>query len=399
MKHPHCFFHRQDSWLRSAIARTRTGAVVPPPGTEVGCRGHLIQRSSAPEGVGSLACVFRGGLAILASLTAIASLSGQPPAPQPTLPGVEIGVDAQPRKATVGDRIRIEFTATLPAGARANMRPVRNQIGEFTILEFQDRAAIEKSGPLKRTATPAAHPLVLARLVVTLYRPGEYEFPSLPIAIRAADGKEYSVASPPVKVEIASVLGSQDDRLRGLKKQAEIEEPLRWLYWFGLILLLLLVMLVAWLLRRRQRRPALRKVSVPYLDPFVSAEVELRELLSRNFLERGLVKPFYVTLSEIVKRVIEAGYGIPTTEKTTSEIMDMLRRDLNEDELAEDSGPVESFLTACDMVKFARYVPSPAENEMAVHASFYLLERCRRRVGRAAEADAQTVEATGVSTG
>ncbi len=399
MKHSYSIFHRRHAWLRTAIARARTGEVVPPPGAQGGSRGYSIQRTSALEGVGPLACVLRGGLAILPILTAIPAWSGQSPAPKPTLPGVEIRADAQPRKATVGDRIRIEITATLPDGTRADMPPLHGQLGEFTILEFQDRAAIEKSGPPKRVNTPTAEPLVLARLVVALYRPGEFEFPSLPIAVLAADGNEYSSASPPVKVQIVSVLGPQDDKLRDLKKQAQIEEPLRWLYWSGLILLLLLAMLVAWLLWRRRRRPALRKVCVPYLDPFASAEVELRDLLSRDFLERGLVKPFYVALSEIVKRVIEAGYGIPTAEKTTSEIMDLLCRDLNAEELAQDSRPAESFLAACDMVKFARYVPSAAENETAVDAAFDLLERCRRRADRTAVSEAQTEEVAGVSTG
>ena len=40
----------------------------------------------------------------------------------------------------------------------------------------------------------------------------------------------------------------------------------------------------------------------------------------------GLVKPFYVALSDIVKRILESGYGIQTLEKTTGEVMDNLRQ-------------------------------------------------------------------------
>ncbi len=399
MKHPHRFFYCRDSRLQAAIARTGIRAWFFRCGAQAGGREFSFQRSSTAESAGFSACVLCSGLALLAVLAATPAWALQPMVPQAAPPGVEIRTAAQPRKATVGDHITVEITAKLPDGFSADIPPVRGQLGEFTVLEFQDRSAIEKSGSLNRTEAPRAEPLVLARFVVALYRPGEFEFPSLPITVQAADGNKYSAKSPSFKVEIVSVLGPKDGELKGLKKQAEIEEPIPLLYWFGLILLLLLAMLVGWLLWRRRRGPTLRHVSAPYLDPFASAEVEISDLLSRDLLKRGQVKHFYVALSEIVKRVIEAGYRIPTAEKTTSEIMDALARNLSADEMAGDSGPVESFLTACDLVKFARYVPAAAESEWAVSAAFDLLDRCRRRAGRTAVATAQAEEVTGVSTG
>ncbi|NWG14219.1 MAG: hypothetical protein HXY20_11860 [Acidobacteria bacterium] len=387
-------FHRRDRSRQVSGARIGTHAAVPHSEARTVNRHSATQRSGAPGDLRSSAYALRAGLAVVMLFAVAPDWARESPAAQESPPGVAIRADAQPGKATVGDPIRIEITATLPEGLRASVAPVPGQLGEFTVLEFQDGRAIGKSGAPRRTGAPMAGPHVLARISVALYRPGEFEFPSLPVVLRTADGKEYSAVSPPVKVQILSVLGPQDDKLKGLKRQAEIEEPGRWLYWLGLVLLPLLAIFIAWLLRRRRRRPFLRQTSAPCLDPFASAEAELRDLLSRGFLERGQIKHFYVALTEIVKRVIEAGYGIPTTEKTTSEIMDMLSRHPDAGEPANDSARIESFLIACDLVKFARYVPPAAENELAVREAFDLLEQCRQRAGRAAPALAE--EVTGV---
>jgi hypothetical protein len=109
------------------------------------------------------------------------------------------------------------------------------------------------------------------------------------------------------------------------------------------------------------------------------AEIELRDLLTRGLLEKGFVKQFYVTLSESVKKMLEGGYGISTTEKTTAEIMHALQNTPAGPAGSQRMERIESLLLECDLVKFAKYMPSREESDAAVTAAFAVLQDCKER--------------------
>ncbi len=306
----------------------------------------------------------------------------QSQATQPLPPGVKITVDARPAAATVGDPIRIELTISLPGGFQARLPELKDQAGEFTVLEPHPGSApanAARPAPGGAETDAAGHQIRRTSFLVTLFRTGSFEFPSLPVTIFDSSGKEYSAVSPPVKIEIRSVLTGKDDQLKGLKKQAEIEDPAKWLFRLGLVLVLLILALLGWLLWRKKRRPELPRSEIPGLDPYTLADADLRDLLGRGLLERGFVKQFYVGLSEIVKRVLEAGYRISTTEKTTSEIMEALSQISPASPTGAESTRIESFLSGCDLVKFAKYLPSKDENDASVQSALAILDTCRKR--------------------
>ena len=90
-----------------------------------------------------------------------------------------------------------------------------------------------------------------------------------------------------------------------------------------------------------------------------------------------MAKEFYVLLSEIVKRILEAGYEIHTAEQTTSEIMESLAR--KSDLEPEKLNRIESFFVRCDVVKFAKYVPSTPEHEAASENALEILAEAKKQ--------------------
>ena len=304
--------------------------------------------------------------------------------PEATPAGVEVKIQAQPLRATVGDPIQIDLDFTFPRGYRFEFPRLAGQIGEFTVLETFPGPDLPPQQPAAAPATGQSSKQFhhLARIVVAVYRTGEFEFPALPFMMRDAEGKELRVMSPVVKIRIDSVLREADPGLKDLKKQAEIEEPFFWLLWLVLGGLACALGLLVWWWMMRRRRPAIAPSVQPEMDPLDAAEADLRDLIGRGLLEKGLTKQFYVYLSDIVKRVLEAGYGIQTVEKTTTEIMAALAGAA--EGFAAPSGPedlkhLELLLLSCDMVKFARYLPSRAENDEAVKGALQVLLDCRSK--------------------
>ncbi len=330
----------------------------------------------------------------LLSLSLPASLAvRQSTPPAQALPGVEVRIQAEPLQATVGDPIQIDLDVTLPHGFRLQFPALPPELGDFTVLDVDPGPSVPSMpAPGKATAPVPGRSAGSqesgtgrhqVRIVVAAYKPGEFDFPPLTLTLKDPEGREFQVSSPAVKILIESVLEHEEPDLRDLKRQAQIEEPGSWLWWtaLGLPVLALLLLLVR---RRLKRHPELaqRTAARPEADPLDVAESELKALILRGLPEKGMAKEFYVQLSEIVKRALESSYETQTVEKTTTEIVGALAgasatgRPYPDPENLER---IETLLLSCDMVKFARYVPSPAEKETAVQQAFQVFTDCRSR--------------------
>ncbi len=332
----------------------------------------------------------KAAFAFVLAFPALTLQARQDPTPRELPPGVDIKIQAHPLKATVGDPLRIDFDFTLPQGCQLRFPPLPEQLGEFTILETFPGPTVP---PLQEGLKPPAAPQPpgsqsqgsihhLARVVAALYRTGEFEFPALTVTLKDKEGKQLEMLTPPIKIRIDSILNEKDLNLKDLKKQAEIAEPNRWLLWLMLGGVAILLLWIAWWRMKRRRRPVLLPSIQPQVDPLEQAEADLRELRVQGLLDKGMVKQFYVRLSEIMKNALEASFDIQTIEKTTSEIMAALAQP------PESGGArpaqaglelVETLLLSCDMVKFARYIPSRLENDEAMAMALQILADCKDR--------------------
>ncbi len=287
---------------------------------------------------------------------------------------------ANPVKATVGDPIRIDLDISMPAGYRAEVSRPRGALADFSLVDFLPGPALPGEQDAQEPALRAkAHHR--ARIVVTIYKTGKFTFPSIPVKIRTAGGNEIAGASPTVELEIQSVLTGNNPALKDLKKQAGIQEYTQWRLWAMLAVAACLLCVLIWYLLRQRRRRPVPLTPAQMQDQLEMAETDLHNLLAQGFPGKGEEKQFYVRLSDILKRILGAGYGIHTAERTTSEIMEALDR--NSIPRPEEKRRIESFLFRCDIVKFAKYMPSFDEHagigDDALHILATVKEAVRSR--------------------
>ncbi len=298
--------------------------------------------------------------------------------------GVGISIKAVPDIATVGDPIRINLDITMPAGYHVEIPRPESQLGDFTILDFFPGPTIPDMGKSGKSAPPSPPQAGVSRhyraqILTAIYKTGKFTFPSIRIKLGTANGREIALSSSPVEIEIRSVRGDKDQNLKDLKKQVEIPERGRWIVWLIAGAGLLALGIILWILRKRRSKRALHISPAQMQNRMDLAEADLRELLARGSPDNGHEKQFYILLSEIVKRILEAGYVIHTAEQTTSEITDSLCKNPN-----LESGEIElieSFLLRCDIVKFAKYAPSRIENEAVSNDALQILAEARKAMG------------------
>jgi hypothetical protein len=121
--------------------------------------------------------------------------------------------------------------------------------------------------------------------------------------------------------------------------------------------------------RRRKDRWLLS--ALPQRPPQDLALIELRKLEDEKLWQRGLVKPYYTRVTEIVRRYIEGRFEVMALEMTTVEVMHNVREIAMSSEVRET---LSVFLNEADFVKFAKYQPTPQENEAELKMAFDIVQ-------------------------
>ncbi|MFZ1693871.1 MAG: hypothetical protein WAT74_11780 [Flavobacteriales bacterium] len=133
-----------------------------------------------------------------------------------------------------------------------------------------------------------------------------------------------------------------------------------WTWIAGALATALLVALIVFLVRRK-REPA--QEAIPQEE---RVELHQRVLAQLDALERerlwqqGLHKPYQSRLTDLLRGYIEERYEVPALERTTDELLLELRVSPLS---SEHQALLGNMLRAADMVKFAKALPGPQENE------------------------------------
>ncbi len=132
---------------------------------------------------------------------------------------------------------------------------------------------------------------------------------------------------------------------------------------------IILIALVVNFLKKR-RKP--QEILPPPRPAHEIAYEALNEITNRDYLRTGKVREYYFELSDIVRHYIEDRFQMKAPEMTTEEFLATLKYSgvLNK----EQKGDMRDFLSHCDMVKFAKYLPDQGEIELSYDSARKLID-------------------------
>ncbi len=260
---------------------------------------------------------------------------------------------------TIGDRILYTLIVRADSGVKLEPLALGSNLGAFEVKDYKiydpektkDGKAINKS-----------------EYVITTFTTGEYVIPSITINYTDPGGEKKQIQSEPLFILVKSVGATEADKedVRALKPPVEI----RGRYWAYLLILPLLALLGAFgFLYYRQRTKAIALPKIPE-ELRELALSELENLKGAELLERKAIKKYYTALCDIIKRYLERRYQIEALDRTTQEVKTELKRVKAGDEVTDLA---YRFLGSCDLVKFAKYVPSREEIEKDWNQAFTLV--------------------------
>ena len=121
--------------------------------------------------------------------------------------------------------------------------------------------------------------------------------------------------------------------------------------------------------KKKQKQDLLANIKV-IIPPHREALTALRALEEKKLWQQGLVKQYYSEVTEIIRHFFERRWSIIALELTTDEIL--MQKKHNPDALNVWK-EMESFFITADLVKFAKYEPSPAEHENEMRSAYEIV--------------------------
>lgn len=183
--------------------------------------------------------------------------------------------------------------------------------------------------------------------------------------------------SMPLMIEVLEPVVDTTQQIKPIKPPLNtpvtFRELLPWLaVGLGGLLLATGVFLLLRKYLRRKRDPD-NFVSKVLEPAHVVAFRELDKLKEEKIWEKGEVKLFYTSLTEITRSYIERQYGIPAMESTTEEILLAFRKSNPEDNLLDEI--LKELLELADLVKFAKEKPLPVFNQSNLNNAYIFVQK------------------------
>ena len=302
-----------------------------------------------------------------AAMAAAPAQSGQPL-------GVRASLVADTSELTVGDLVTFSLIVSHPADSTAVVPRLEREWGPFEVQAQTSVQTVSLNDGIRTVAK---------QFRVTLFAPGSFETPDLPVSIRGSDGTVTHVSPSPVRLTVNSVLSSSDDELKDLRPPADVSTP----FWERTIVLVLiavaaLVLAVgtAFFFFRRSRRAEGPTGASPDLrTPWEVATQELDRIARLALPRKGDMREHYTLLSAALRTYLGATYlrdvgGRNSDDMSTEEIAAGIQGsalDLGNARL------VIELLQEADLVKFANHEPTVARANEAVVSARTIVEATR----------------------
>jgi hypothetical protein len=287
---------------------------------------------------------------------------------------VSVNAWVDTNKILIGDQLFYNVEVKQPAGKELAISQLRDTlIQNIDILKFIGPDTITSdSGMLK----------ISSRYLITSFDSGAYDIP--PYYVELSDsGKIVRFYSDYTHLDVmrtnVAPTDSTDvifDIAAPYHESVSFKELMPWIV--GIIFLILVAYLIIRRIKSRKQKTRPEDLTrIPGEPINITILKELDKLERKKHIEKGEIKQFYISLTEILRKYIFLRYNIFSFEMTTSETLSSLIssgfvKDANFSRL-------ENIFTTADFVKFAKYIPpTEVSSEMIDNSRLFVREDTKR---------------------
>ena len=215
---------------------------------------------------------------------------------------------------------------------------------------------------------------VSKRLTLTSFDEKLYPIPSFWIKV---NGKKYTTNSLALKVITVDV---DTLHLNQFYPPKDVQDnPFSWndwkeMFWCSVLLVLLLVVSIYLWVRLKQNKPIIVRVKVvKHLPPHKKALIKIEQIKQDKLTVSSNQKEYYTKLTDTLRRYIEERFGFNAMEMTTSEIIEHLQKEGDNQILLE----LKELFETADLVKFAKYSAQINENDLNLVNAIHFIDNTK----------------------
>ncbi len=285
---------------------------------------------------------------------------------------VRVETQVEPARPKIGDRVIITYRLIANSSDRLEFEP-----DPAVFAQPSNELEFARTQPDRdRRAHAGANGTVYGEVAVAVqsFKLGEIVIPRQ-LARLNAGGEIVRVCTPAVRFRVRDPFGNDPHpQPKELTPPEEVNaDSLRWRYvMLGLNGAFLLILATLGMNAYVRSRPKIVPPPPPPVPGWILALEGLDVLSRSSLLSRGLTKDYYAQLSEIVRKYIGNLRGFDALEMTTDEVLWKLRR---VPVAGVATTEIEHLLRECDLVKFARYVPSHEESDQILEQGYVIVRR------------------------
>ncbi|MEE3328448.1 MAG: hypothetical protein VX252_14005, partial [Myxococcota bacterium] len=281
---------------------------------------------------------------------------------------VDVKVDLSPEEPVMGDPLTLKVEVTADRNVEVLMPEFGEALDRFRIVNFFPREEINSEGRTVLTQNytlqaPVSGPHTIPAILIEFVDMRTGQSP-------APDGQDaYEILTEGIPFEVASVMPESTvtelhpplGRLE--KPDAGKNNILAWV--MGLLVGLGLLAIWAWYSWKRDLTTS----------AWENAQEELEALLLAPRPPSEDIGPFFVALSDIIRRYLENRFSLRSPELTTERFLELVSD--SPDLSRKHQSLLRNFLSQCDLVKFAGHIPTSEAIEEAIHAARLFLDETR----------------------
>ncbi len=259
----------------------------------------------------------------------------------------------------IGDQIGLNLNAKVPKGFKL----------EWPVLNDTLAPHIEmiKSGKID-SITSNGFTNLTRHITITSFDSGYFTVPPLNFnLIHSGTGKVDTLSTQMLYLHVYTPMVDTSKAFKVIKGPEKepytLGEILPWVL-LVLVGIAAIIFLTLFIQRRRKNKPMFAKKPKPKLPPYELAIKKLEELRLARVWQAGKLKLYYTDITDIMKEYFTDRFRFEALEMTSDEILDHLQKEkIN----SQAIGKLKDTLVLSDLVKFAKAVPSPLENETTLN--------------------------------
>jgi len=272
----------------------------------------------------------------------------------------------------IGDQIRLFLEVNQPAGLPVIFPNIADTLTDK--VEVIDRSDID-------TQKSADNRLnLIQRLIITSFDSGLYFIPPFKFAVKN-QGATDTMLSNALTLNVNTF---NIDSVKGITDiKPPLEAPFRLSEIMRFIIIGLVVILLAFAgyyiyIKYKRKEPIIRWRAKPKEPAHIVALRNLDILTEKKLWQQNRIKEYYTELTDIVRIYIEDRFMIMAMEQVSEEILERFSYTKLIDSFMYEK--LKRILSLSDLVKFAKLIPLPDENDLMLKNAYEFVLKTKQEV-------------------